>query len=156
MQVNRIGVNVGRPAVEQRLREARGEAAIEQFEFPDVEKVIPFKAGIKLLTDLLDSQPFLNHLFEMVPVILKYVEDYVKKEPLHEIRMRKLNQLYLELVNNHVNVATFTPIAVGLLTNHCPNLIFLKHDFYCTPYAQERIEGIMAGFGVLWPRYERG
>lgn len=156
MQVNRIGVNVVRQAVEQRLPEARGEDDMDQFDFPEVEKVIPFKADQKLLNALLDSYPFLKDLFERVPVVSKYVEEYVKKNVPHEIRISKLNQLYMELVNNHVNVATFTPIAIGLLTNHCPNLIELKKDFYCTPYAQKRIEGIMAGFGVSWPRYERG
>jgi len=134
MQVNRIGLNVVRPAVEQRLPEARGEAAIEQFEFPEVA-VVKFDARDR------DDM-------------------YVPESLKHSIyKSRQYLAVQMEFHNNHMTSSTFHAIANALICippKAVEKINFREIDYYMSHHAYERIKHILAEYVVLWPANERG
>ena len=132
MQVNRIGLNVVRPAVEQRLPDARGEADMDQFDFPDVEVV---KVG----------SPNRDAVLKHFPGMLGATT----------YKMQQLMVVYAERHNEHMNEDTLQAIGKVLL-GKSDKINFREIDYYMSHHALERIKHILAEYVVLWPANERG
>jgi hypothetical protein len=80
------------------------------------------------------------------------IPEYVRNNRLF---LDRLNLIYIEKHNGHMNLATFEALAKGICKD--VNKIDLsKVDVYVTEYALKRIKPVTRLYVILWPAQGNG